>query len=67
MINSKESDADEITKDFQELVDRANREIPELSGQLETYVSAQAEMESFRAYLDLINDTPTVVTANRAS
>lgn len=67
MINPKESDAEEIMKDFQELIDHAKSEIPEFFGQFEAYASAQAEMESFRTYLDIINDTPNVVTANRAS
>jgi hypothetical protein len=67
MTSGPNSEADKIMKEFQEMVEAARVENSEISAQIETYAAAQAEMESFRAYLSLINETPNVVTANKAS
>ncbi len=67
MISRRKPDADEIMRDFDELIAHATKEAPEALGQMEAYAAAQVEMESFRAFLDIIHDTPTVVTANRAT
>jgi hypothetical protein len=67
MIDPIDTNAEDILKGFQELIDRANSEIPEIAGQVEAYTLVQAEVESFRAYLEIINGRPAVVTANRAS
>ena len=58
---------EQIMKEFEKLVEAAQKEYPELRNQIETFAASEVQMESFRAYLDLMNDTPAVVTANTAS
>jgi len=58
--------AEQVMKEFEKLVEAAQREYPDLLNQVETFAASEVQMESFRAYLDLVNDIPAVVTANTA-
>lgn len=55
-----------IEEGYQQMVDAAEALFPGISAQMATYTNNKADLESFQAYLDLINETPTVVTANSA-
>lgn len=50
--------------DFEKL---AKKEYPDISEQMEVYTATRIEIENYEAYLNLINETPTVVTANSAT
>lgn len=58
---------DTISRDFDEILDAAERAYPGLSQEIEVFSAHQVEMESYYAYLELMNETPAVVTANRAT
>lgn len=58
---------EQVLKEFEKLVEAAQKEFPDLLNQMETFAASEVQLESFRAYLDLMNDTPVVVTANTAS
>lgn len=57
---------EQVMNEFEKLVEAAQKEYPELLNQMKTFAASEVQMESFRAYLDLMNVTPAVVTANAA-
>ncbi|MBX3243133.1 MAG: hypothetical protein KF685_01540 [Acidobacteria bacterium] len=66
MINNAETN-ETIVRDFEEIIKAAEENYPGLTKEFEVFTSGQVEMESFFSYLELMYETPTVVTANQAT
>lgn len=61
-------DSDETIKtEFEDLIKAGERVYPGLTDQINTFVSNKVDFEDYEAYLNLINQTPCVVTANSAT
>lgn len=57
----------DIATEFEELLRNAEKEYPTLVEHLESYSANSVELETYQAYLRLLSETPTVVTANTAT
>ena len=69
MNNGKDINADilNIEKNYEQLMNDAYRLFPNLSSELKAVSDANVSIDSYRVYLEIMNQSPSVITTNHVN
>ncbi len=62
-----DTDSKPIEEQFEDLVQAADIEYPNLLQEVEVFISHTTELQSYQEYLNLINQTPDAFVSNTAT